>query len=80
MLNFKAVFTPTTLFLTDQIIDVVMVTPSFLSVLRTLYSEAAVGLVSGFCLANDSKRDFQTCFADIFCLLIQTTNPKMHLT
>ena len=61
-------------------IDVVMVTPSFLSVLRSLYSEAAVGYFSGFCLANGSKRDFWTCFADIFCLLIQTTNPKVHLT
>ena len=70
-------FVKTTLSRTDQIIDVVMVTPSFLSILKSLYSGAAVVYFSGFCLANVNNRDFWTCFTDIFCLLIQTTNPKV---
>jgi len=56
-----------------------MVTPTFLSVLRSLYSEAEVIHFSGFCLANVSNREFWACFADIFCLPTQTTNSKVHL-
>lgn len=74
-------FVTTTLFLTDQINGVV-VTPFFLSMLRSLYSEAVVENTKAISLrfVNVSNKDFVICFAAIFCLPIHTTKPKVHLT
>lgn len=51
---FKAVFVTNSLFLTDKL-DI-MITPSLLSVLKSLCSEASGGYFKSFCFANVSKR------------------------
>lgn len=64
-------FVTTSLFLTNQLGGGV-VTPSFLLLPRSLYTEGADGYFKGFCLVNISK-------ADIFCFLQLPTNPTVHL-